>query len=112
MFAFAAVCTKHPGFVEEMEWRIMHCPTWEISAHLQRAIKVIHGVPQPIYKIPLQSIPNELVGIEIPALIDRIIIEPTRDPQPIWEAFKDVLASAGVPSPHEKVHQSSIPLRR
>ena len=111
MLAFAAICTKHLGFAEELEWRVVHCPWWAKSAHLQRAIEVIQGVPQPIYKIPLKDIPNELVGVEIPALLDRIIIGPTRDPQPIWEAFKDLLAESGVYEPHKKVYLSNIPLR-
>jgi hypothetical protein len=111
MLAFAALCTKHPGFAEECEWRVIHCPWWHKSAHLQRAIEVIQGVPQPIYKIPLKDIPNELVGLEIPALLDRIIVGPTRDPQPIWEAFKDLLAESGVYEPHKKVYLSNIPLR-
>lgn len=64
---------------------------------------MIQGVPQPIYKIPLKDIPDELVGIEIPALLDRIIIGPTRDPQPIWEAFKDLLAATGAAPAREGV---------
>jgi hypothetical protein len=112
MFAFAAISTKHPGFAEEIEWRILHCPWWEKSVHLQKSIELIHGVPQPVYKIPLKDIPDEVVGIEIPALLDRIIIGPTRDPQPVWEAFKDLLAAAGVEQPHKKVFISEIPLRQ
>jgi hypothetical protein len=81
MLAFAAVCTKHPGFGKEVEWRVLHAPWWEKSAYLKKELEVVQGVPQAVYKIPLKDIPEAgLSRITIPALIDRIIIGPTRDP--------------------------------
>ncbi len=112
MLAFAAACTKHPGFAEEVEWRVIHWPWWEKSDHLVRGIEVINGVAQPVYKIPLTNVPGKLVGLEIPELLDHIIIGPTRNPQPSWEAFKDLLAEAGVAEPHKRVSLSNIPLRQ
>jgi hypothetical protein len=113
MLTFAAVCTKHPGFAEEVEWRVIHCPWWEPSAHLIKEIEVIQSVPQPVYKIPLRDIPEmELFGITIPALIDRIVIGPTRDPFAIVEAFADLLAKAGVDQPYKRIFVSNIPLRQ
>jgi hypothetical protein len=110
--AFAAICTKHPGFKEETEWRVIHCPWWWASARLQRDIVIIQGAPQPIYKIPLKDIPEEnLRGIEIPAFLERLIIGPTEDPLATWEAFRDLLAKCGVANAHEKVVISNIPLR-
>ena len=113
MLAFAAVCTKHPGFTEEVEWRVLHAPWWESSAYLKKEIEVVKGVPQPVYKIPLKDIPEAgLFGITIPALIDRIIIGPTRDPLAIVEAFADLLAKADVEEPYKKIFVSNIPLRQ
>jgi hypothetical protein len=112
VLAYAVICTKHPGFAEEVEWRIIHCPWWEQSSHLIRAVEVIKGVPQPVYKVPLKNVPGQLEGIEIPELLDRIIIGPTRDPQPSWEAFRDLLAEVGVTEPEKKVSLSNIPLRQ
>jgi hypothetical protein len=112
MFAFAAICTKHPGFKEEIEWRVIHCPWWWASTRLQRDIVIIQGAPQAIYKIPLKDVPEEnLRGIEIPAFLDRLIIGPTKDPLATWEAFRDLLTKAGVANAHEKVIMSDIPLR-
>jgi hypothetical protein len=69
MLAFAAVCSKHPGFAEEVEWRVIHCPWWEHSDHLIKEIEVIGGAPQPVYKIPLKDIPEKgLFGIYDPLL--------------------------------------------
>ena len=57
MFLFAATCTKHPGFDEELEWRVTHNPHMHPSPHLTRSIETIRGVPQPVYKIRLRNIP-------------------------------------------------------
>jgi hypothetical protein len=112
-FKFAVVCTKHPGFAEEIEWRVVYWPSLDESKYLKKEIRVIKGVPQPIYKIPLKDLPNEgLVGIEIPSLVDRIIIGPTQYPQVIYEAFYDLLFKAGVKDPSGKIVISNIPLRR
>jgi Protein of unknown function (DUF2971) len=43
MLAFAAVCTKHPGFKEEVEWRVIHFSWWESSPRLKKEIEVIQG---------------------------------------------------------------------
>ena len=100
MLAFGAVCTKHPGFGEEVEWRVIHFPWWENSAHLNKEIEVVQSVPQPVYKIPLIDIPEKgLHGMTIPSLIDHIIIGPTRDPLAMREAFISLLDEAGVEQP-------------
>ena len=113
MLRFAALCTKHPGFREEQEWRVVFSPTLLKSDLLVREIRVIDGVPQPIYKIPLRDIPDKgLVGIEIPQLVERVIIGPTQYPSAIREAFVDILREAGVQDAEGKVFVSDIPLRR
>jgi Protein of unknown function (DUF2971) len=113
MLAFAAVSTKHPGFAEELEWRVIYCPWWNRSEHMSKETEIIGGVPQPVYKIPLEDIPEKgLVGLTIPALIDRIIIGPTKDPLAMMEAFTDLLAEAKVEQPNQKIFISDIPLRQ
>jgi hypothetical protein len=104
MLRFAAVCTKHPGFEEEKEWRVIYSPSFQKSERLNKAIKEIQGAPQLIYKIALKDIPEEgLTGIEIPALLDRIIIGPTQYGPAIWEAFKDLLDERGVENAGAKI---------
>ena len=111
-FKFAALCTKHPGFNEEKEWRVIYTPRMEQSEHLEKDIEVIRGTPQPVYKIPLKNIPEEsLVGIEIPEILDRIIIGPTEYPVAIREAFETLLADSGVEYPKSRVCVSGLPLR-
>ncbi|MEA2833372.1 MAG: hypothetical protein QOG66_1574 [Methylobacteriaceae bacterium] len=111
-FRAAILCTKHPGFREELEWRVIHSPLYRPSARIRREIEPIRGVPQPVYKIMLEDIPAEgLIGAAIPSLVDRIIIGPTRHPEVIREAFVDVLRNIGVDVPETRVFASDIPLR-
>jgi hypothetical protein len=109
---FASLCTKHPGFLEEREWRVVYQPTFEKSDVLTKSTEAISGTPQPVYKIPLKNIPEDgVVGIEIPEFINRIIVGPTQYPQAVREAFIDLLTDAGTACPASKVLISDIPLR-
>ena len=112
MFKYAALCTKHPGFREEQEWRIIYTHELEPSDKLSREVKVIGGTPQPIYKIPLKDIPDEgLIGVEIPQILNRIIIGPTEHPIVAKHAFVEILERSGVVDASQKVFVSDIPLR-
>lgn len=111
-FRAAILCTKHPGFHEEREWRVIYSPSFQKSDRLIPDLKTIRGVPQPICRIPLKDVPEEnLVGIEIPQFIDRVIIGPTQYPTAIREAFISMLSAAGMPEAHTRVVVSDIPLR-
>lgn len=73
-FLLSVLCTKHPGFSEECEWRVVYTDRLETSGVLGKEIRNIGGSPQTIYKIPLKNRPKEeLTGIEIPELLDRVI---------------------------------------
>lgn len=112
MFKFAALCTKHPGFKEELEWRIVYSPTIENSEKLEKATVVLGGIPQQIYKIPLRNFPDEgFFGAEPSELVNRIIIGPTDYAPAMREAFIEALSNAGVESPAACVVISDIPLR-
>ncbi|HYD06021.1 MAG TPA: DUF2971 domain-containing protein, partial [Reyranella sp.] len=112
MLRFSVLCTKHPGFHEEREWRLIHCPTFEKSERMIRSVETIRGTPQIVYKLPLQNAPEEnLTGIDIPEFIDRIIIGPTLYPEATHAAFILLLHEAGVQNPHSKVFMSDVPLR-
>lgn len=109
---FGVVCTKHPGFAEELEWRLIHSPEMEPTKVLKHDIETINGVPQGVVKIPLHDIPEKgLIGASIPKLLNRVIIGPTQFPQAIYQAFTKLLAEAGVSEPHTKIFISDIPLR-
>lgn len=113
MFRYAVLCTKHPGFREEREWRVIYQPTFELSIRIRKSIETIRGVPQAVCKIPLIDAPEEgLTGMELPKLLNRVIIGPSQYPWAQLEAFVDLLAEKGVSDPEKKVWASDIPIRQ
>ena len=112
MMRYAVVSTKHEGFAEELEWRVVHSPKLEPSNRLICSVETIRGIPQRVYKIPLQDAPAEnLVGIEIPQLVERIIIGPTQFAYATADAIHLLLEKAGVADAGRKIVISDIPLR-
>lgn len=112
MLRFAVLCTKHPGFHEEREWRVVASPSMHPTDHATLGIEVIRGTPQVVLKLDLQNQPDKgLVGLAIPELLDRIIIGPCEFPQVIRSAFQKLLTEAEVPDPEKKIIVSDIPLR-
>ena len=112
MLRFAVLCTKHPGFHEEREWRVVASPVMHPTDHATLGVEVIRGTPQAVLKLDLQNHPDKgLVGLAIPELLDRIIIGPCELPQVISSAFQKLLAEAEVPDPEKKIIVSDIPLR-
>lgn len=106
------LCTKHPGFSEEREWRVVYNPVMEPSPHVVSEIVNLGGVPQQIYKIPLENIPDkDFNGATIPEFIDRIIIGPSDEAPILIDAFQKLLKEAGCDDVAKKVHYSGIPLR-
>lgn len=113
MMRFAALCTKHPGFLEEKEWRIIYTPSFERSSTISESIETIRGIPQMVCKIPMKNSPSEgLHEADIPSLLDHLIIGPTEHPRATHEAFVALLDEAGVEDAQRKVWVSDIPVRQ
>jgi hypothetical protein len=112
MLVMASVCLKHKGFNEEKEWRIIHFPDLNQSDFLETSIETLNGVPQTIYKIPLEDLSTSgAMDLSIPALFDRLIIGPSEYPIPMYQAFTAALKKAGVEDAQSRVIVSGIPLR-
>lgn len=112
MFRFAVLCTKHPGFAEEQEWRIVASPALHRSSLLESEIAIVHGVPQPILKIPLENFPeHNIEGLAVHQLINRVIIGPCDFPHVTFRSLWTALAHADLASPEQVIIQSNIPLR-
>lgn len=112
MFRFGVLCTKHPGFAEEREWRIIATPVLESSALLESEIAIVRNVPQPILKIPLEDRPeHNFFGLSIPSIIDRVIIGPCEFPTVTGDAIWIALKHAGIQDPTSQIITSNIPLR-
>ena len=106
--------TKHPGFAEEEEWRVWFRPTDNPGRKtaFQEKVKVIDGIPQRVWALPLKNAPRKgLHGADIASLLDRIIIGPTAYPYVSYRAFVALLEGAGVRDAAERVIVSEIPLR-
>ena len=107
-----SVCTKHIGFLEEKEWRLIYLPRANHSPLITSSIEVVDGVPQIIHKIPLHdNVENDVTGVKIPALLDKIIIGPTMYAAPMVMAFVQALTEAGVTDASSRVVVSGIPIR-
>ncbi len=112
VFKFAILGIKHPGFKEEQEWRLVYSPLMEDSSIINHDVCVVNGIPQKIYKIPLEDKPESDYYASIHNIIDRIIIGPVEFPWVVYKSFVELLNSAGVRDAETRVFVSQIPLRR
>lgn len=120
-FRFAVQSTKHPSFKEEREWRVLYTPTILLrngamtDTQLQRIpteIMSLGGVPQRVYAVPFRDHPDEgFTGATIPALLDRVLVGPSRDAYAIAQAFVAELSRFGVPDAPARVVITNVPLR-
>ena len=112
LFKTFALCTKHPGFHEEREWRVVYNPALESSEYVLSSIESVDGVPQEVHKIPLKNLPEHgLENVEIPELVEGIIIGPSDQQLVLGNTFVKLLAAAGCEDAASKVFYSGIPLR-
>ncbi|WP_343116801.1 DUF2971 domain-containing protein [Ostreiculturibacter nitratireducens] len=114
---FAALSTKHIGFAEEREWRVIYNKYYTLSGkpngRVKDSIECVGGVPQRVYKIRLENYPEDgFVGATLPELLEEIIIGPTQYPWPIFDALVERLKNSGVNDAEKRVKISNIPLRR
>jgi hypothetical protein len=78
MLLMSSVSLKHVGFAEEREWRLIHTPMQFPSKTAYPNIVSLGGLPQTVYKLPFKNSPEiDIQGIELPEVIDRIIIGPS-----------------------------------
>ena len=112
IFKYIVLCTKHPGFAEEKEWRIVYTPKYEKSEYVESNIETINKVPQEVHKISLRDIPEQnFTGASIPELVDRIIIGPSDHQLVIGDAFITLLKNCNCEEAEKKIYYSGIPLR-
>jgi len=120
MFASGIVCLKHEGFHEEREWRAIYTPKRWPSPLMQSSTEVVAGVPQVVYKVPLDGSASPLVAdLDFAQVFDRLIVGPTPYPWPITELLSKsskplecpMLTSAYLfpifPSAHRYLHEQS-----
>lgn len=112
MLLASATCLKHEGFREEREWRAIYHPKFRASPLMESSTEVIGGVPQIIYKLPLDgTVDPALAQLDFSHLFDRLIIGPSPYQVAMFEAFAAELTKAGVEEAHTRVFVSDIPIR-
>ena len=112
MLLFGSVCSKHEGFSEEREWRIVYVPEMHKSPVIRTEVEIIDAIPQTVCKLPLMDIPEQgLIGANLNSLIDRIIVGPCDTPYLVCEALATELTKAGVEDAKRKISVSNIPVR-
>jgi len=112
MLLAGVVCLKHEGFREEREWRAIYAPKRAPSPLMASSTEVIGGIPQVVYKIPLDAAVSEsLADLDLSRMFDRLIIGPTPYPWPMYEAFVAALKQAGVADAENRLFASRIPIR-
>jgi Protein of unknown function (DUF2971) len=112
MLVTAVTCLKHEGFHEEREWRVIYSPMRFPSSLIEASTEIIAGVPQLLYKLPLdEAVSPVLDDLSLPRMFDRLIIGPSPYPWVMYEAFVAMLAKAGLAEPGKRVFTSNIPIR-
>jgi hypothetical protein len=105
-------CLKHEGFSEEREWRSIYSPQIWLSPLMESSIEVLGGIPQLIYKVPLdQNVSPDLADLDFTRLFDRLIIGPSPYSLAMGEAFILELSKAGIVDAGNRVYPSCIPIR-
>ena len=99
-----ALSSKHPGFAEEREWRIVSSRSFR-NESVRRDVEVVGGIPQPIVKLRLDE-----VG-ELQDILKKVIIGPCASPLIVMSALEQLLQNAGVNNARERIVISNIPLR-
>lgn len=112
MLLTGVVCLKHKGFHEEREWRVIYAPKRSPSPLIEPETQIIGGIPQIVYKLPLDATVSPVVAeLDISRLFDRLIMGPSPYPWVIGQAFIEALSKSGIPDPQNKVFASDIPIR-
>jgi hypothetical protein len=105
-------CLKHEGFHEEREWRAIYTPKRLSSVHMPPSTEVVGGVPQTVYKFPIdETVCDALRELDLSRIFDRLIIGPSQYPWVMYEAFVAALLEAGVKDADRRVFTSNIPIR-
>ncbi len=112
MLLVGVTCVKHEGFREEKEWRVVHCPHLCPSPFMESANETVGGIPQIIFKLPLDGSVNPILAdMDLSKRFDRLIIGPSPYPVAMFDAFMDALTNAGVADAGKKIFISNIPIR-
>lgn len=110
---FSILSTKHVGFREEREWRIIHQPRETTSPWVPPSFEPIRGKPETVYHLPLANTGDlDRPELDLARLLDRIIIGPSQYPYQLASTFSQILSSLRFENPDRYIRVSLIPLRQ
>lgn len=114
VFRSFALCTKHPGFAEEKEWRIFYSATFGgQSEWIEPSIEIVNGTPQRLMRLHLKDAPAKgIIGVAPHTLLNGVIIGPCEYPYQVRDAIASALQQVGILNPIEMISTSLIPLRQ
>lgn len=109
-----ALFTKHHGFKEEEEWRIVYMPSLDAANRLKAMFHYFIGArgvePKLKFKIePMPGITSDDLSLE--KITDRIILGPTASSPLAKASVLRMLEIVGRPELKDRVHASGIPFR-
>jgi hypothetical protein len=109
-----ALFTKHSGFKEEEEWRIVYSSERDRSRALAPMLgySITQRGVEPKLKLRIGEIPS-IMGTQtsLENLVNRIILGPTISTILAANSVRRMLELSGIPSLGERVRESSIPFR-
>ncbi len=113
IFRSFALCTKHPAFSEEKEWRVFYSPVHEGNSEwIETAVEIVNGVPQHLMKLHLKDNPERgITGVAPASLLNRVIIGPCEYPIQVRAAIAAAMTEVGIENPLEMMWMSLIPYR-
>lgn len=113
-FKLFALFTKHRGFYEEQEWRLVYSPEKDETGLFTKFIDYNMGPrgPEPKLKISLKNLPVFPEGtVTLEKIVHKIILGPTNS-HPLGRAiFQKILHSHNQEALRDRIFGSTIPFR-
>ncbi len=106
--------TKHPGFREENEWRIIHKETVPaVENSPPSKVVCVNGIVQKVFYLPMKNVPeHNLYNADLNSILHKILVGPTPNPDLVWDGFIRLLSENGIENAADRVDMCRIPLRR
>jgi hypothetical protein len=109
-----ALTTKHTGFSEEAEWRVIYHPERDRAGLLRKFLNYHIGERgvEPKLKYPIGYIANvSAPDLTMNKILERIILGPSLSSPLAKRSVERMLENIGMPELRRKLHASGIPLR-
>ncbi len=109
-----ALFTKHKGFSEEQEWRLVYTSERDVEKKFAHMIGYWTGPrgPEPKLKLTLRDMPGFAEGtLALDKIVDRLILGPTNSSPLSQAVMHRVLVKCGQSALSDRIYGSGIPYR-